>query len=89
MSLWVIFFSFTNSIARTANGFVGDGAGVDDDGVFKSSIAGMAAHDIAFIGVEAAAQCDNLGVFMHLLRHGGYVVFIMRRVKIIRLPSLR
>ena len=47
-------------LARLALGLGGDGAGVDDDGVAQARRARLGAHHLGFVGVEAAAEGDDL-----------------------------
>ena len=48
-------------LARLALRLGGHGAGVDDDGVWSASVARRtAAHDLAFIGVQAAAEGEDI-----------------------------
>ena len=45
-----------------------DGAGVDDHGVGQPGFVGMLSHDLGFIGIQTAAECDDLG--RALISHG-------------------
>ena len=47
-----------DGLAGLALGLGGDGAGVDDDGVVVS-VGGVAAHDLAFVGVQPAAEGEH------------------------------
>ncbi len=50
-----------DGLAGLADGFAGDSAGVDDDGLVEACGDRMRAHDLAFIGIEAATQGDDTG----------------------------
>ena len=47
-----------DGLAGLALGLAGDGAGVDDDGVGEGG--GVAAHHLALIGVQAAAEGEDI-----------------------------
>jgi hypothetical protein len=49
-------------LARLALGLGGDRAGVDDDRIGEPGGARMLAHDLRFVGIEAAAEGDDLGL---------------------------
>ncbi len=52
-------------LARLAHGLTRHGASVDDHGVAEPRRVRMLAHDLGFIGVEPAAEGDDLDI-----RHG-------------------
>ena len=49
-----------DGLARLAFGLGGDGAGVDDNRVLRICFVEMAADDLGFIGIEAAAEGDDV-----------------------------
>src|SRR5690606_18839227 len=48
-------------LPRLALGLGRDGAGVEDDGIVEARGARMTAHHLGLIGVQAAAEGDDLG----------------------------
>ncbi len=49
-----------DGLARLAHRLAGHGAGVDENGLSKPGGLGLAAHDLAFEGVEPTAEGDDL-----------------------------
>src|SRR5215213_3239178 len=49
-----------DALARLPNRFRRDRAGVHHDGVFEAGADGGVADHLGFVGVEAAAECDDL-----------------------------
>ena len=56
-----------DGLARLAHGFVGDGAGVDDDGAAHAAAARQRTHGFAFRGVQPAAKRDDIDALVSVI----------------------
>ena len=67
---WMLAPQLADRLARLAHGFGGHGAGVDHHGVLQLRLARTRLDRLAFIGVEAAAESDDVNGHRHPDRAG-------------------
>ena len=63
---WVSATRLADRLSRLANGLGSDRTGIDDQRILEPGFAGASTHRLGLIGVEPAAECENLDA--HALR---------------------
>ncbi len=65
-----------DGLAGLSYSFIGDGAGIHNDRIRQTSLGGIGPHDLAFIAVQSASQCQDVDMsaivrLVWLVGHGG------------------